>query len=99
MRTLKNFCIVVDRYLLVKVDLSLKTFCNNQIFALSQSCLSEIRQLETLLGELSCAHNYCEPSNNSKSTTKSHVSSSKAHIQRAIDVIHLDSHLEPFECP
>ena len=34
-----------------------------------------------------------------RSTTKPHVSSAKGHIQQAIDVIHLDSHLEPLECP
>ena len=77
----------------------MKAFCNNEIFPLSQSCLSDIRQLETLRGELSCAYDHCKPSKNSKSTTKSHISSAKAHIQQAIDVIHLDSYLEPFECP
>ena len=75
---LENSCIMVDRYLLVQIDLSLKAFCNNEIFPLSQSCLSDIRQLETLLGELSCAYDHCKPSKNSKSTTKFHISSAKS---------------------
>ena len=96
---LENSRILVDVYLLVKFDLSIKAFCKNETFPLSLSCLSDIRHLESVLNELSFSPHHCQSSKKSESTTATHVSSAKAHIQQAIDIIHPTSDLETSEYP
>ena len=70
--SLENSSILVYVYLVVTFDLSIKAFCKNEIFPHSLSCLSEIRQLESLVNEISSAPYRCEPSKNSVSTA-SHI--------------------------
>ena len=84
---LENSSILVDVYLVVTFDLSIKAFCKNEIFPHSLSCLSDyIRQLESLLNKISSAPFRCVPSKNSESTA-SHISSANVHIQEAIDIM------------
>ena len=53
--SLENSSILVDVYLVVTFDLSIKAFCKNVIFPHSLSCLSDIQQLESLVNEISSA--------------------------------------------
>ena len=78
--SLENSSILVDVYLVVTFDLSIEAFCKNVIFPHSLGCLSDIRQLESLVNEISSAPYRCEPSKNSESTA-SHISSVNVHIQ------------------
>ena len=96
--SLENSSILVDVYLVVTFDLSIKAFCKNVIFPHSLSCLSDIRQLESLVNEISSAPYRCESSKNSESTA-SHISSANVHIQQAIDIIHTSSDVETSEHP
>ena len=96
---LENSRILVNVYLLVKFDLSIKAFCKNETFPLSLSCLSDIRHLESVQNELSFSPHHCQSSKKSDSTTAIHVYSAKAHIQQAIDIIHTISDLETSESP
>ena len=96
--SLENSSILVDVYLVVTFDLSIKAFYKNVIFPHSLSCLSDIRQLESLVNEISSAPYRCEPSKNSESTA-SHISSANVHIQQAIDIMHTSSDVETSEHP
>ena len=58
-----------------------------------------IRHLESVLNELSFSPHHCQSSKKSDSTTATHVSSAKAHIQQAEDIIHTTSDLETSESP
>ena len=76
----------IDVYLSVEVDLFVKAYRKGEIFPISQMYLSDTRQLEILLEEISFSPLNTSETKNINSNDF-HITSAQNHIQQAIDNI------------
>ena len=77
--------ISIDVYLSVEVDLSVKAYRKGEIFPISQIYLSDTRQLEMLLEEISFSPLNTSETKNINSNDF-HITSGQNHIQQVIDI-------------
>ena len=82
--------ISIDVYLSVEFDLSVKAYRKGEIFPISQIYLSDTRQLEKLLKEISISPlSTTETKNNSSNSNSNdfHIASAQIRIQQVIDKV------------
>ena len=94
--------ISVDLYLQVGTDMLPHAFYRGDLFLISKnSCISDIREGESLLSEISFnSLNIALPSN--ESSDKYHISQAKIHVSEAINILrpsNLESHMHSPDCP
>ena len=96
--SLINSDILVNKYLIVHSDLSVRANCNGEPCSLSLNSISDIRQLETVLGEIFKSTHPCESF--ISETIGSHISLAKDHIPQAINTLQTnESDLESPDYP
>ena len=99
---LLNSNILVDVYLKVESDLSIKAFHNGDVIPLSTCSISDTRLLESILSEIYEFSHKPSSSNtsntsNTECTNATHISMAMEHIQQTIGKIPTSD--EFFECP
>ena len=96
---LLNSNILVDVYLTVESDLSIKAFHNGDVIPLSTCSISDNRLLESILSEIYEFSHKPSSSNtsNTECTNATHISIAMEHTQQAIGKIPTSD--EFFECP
>ena len=81
--------IEVDTYLSVEFDLSVKAYFKGEMFSISQVTLSAIRQLVSILDEISNTPPSLDTENfPTSSNDASHIASAERHLQQIIDNMH-----------
>ena len=87
--SLLNSNILVDDYLIVESDLSIKAFHNSDVIPLSTCSITDTRLLESILSEIyEFSH---QPSSyntsNTQCTNATHISTTMEHIQQATEKV------------
>ena len=83
----------MNTHLLVSFDLSVRAFHNGEVLPLSLCSISDIRQLELILCEISKSPNPCKLPNESKNidANSCKLSLAKDHIQRVINNLYISN--------
>ena len=84
-----NRNIEVDTYFSVEFDLSVKAYFKGEMFSISQVTLSDIRQLVSILDEISNPPPSIDTEIfSTNSNNASHIASAERHLQQIIDNMH-----------